>query len=256
MLETVFLSLHIVKRNWLVYRKDFLANISPTIADPAWLMLSLGLGLGSYIQQVEGMTYLQFLAPGLAISTAFFTAFFESSYGFFVRLTYENIFKAMLTTPIGVREIFLGEIIWVGLKGALMTFCVSLVLFLCDLMPNPIYLPLMALIGFLVAIPFGAIGLISVTLVKNINQFQTIYSFLISPIYFMSGIFFPLESLNKLILPLFNIFPLIHAVKLAQAIFQNNNILQTFMIYVPILMAQSIIYCLIAYNRVRNKLIS
>ena len=98
------MSFSLVARNWLVYRKDFIANISPTIADPALTMLALGVGLGSYVQTVEGISYQQFLAPGLAVATALFTSFFESSYGFYVRMTYENIFKAMLTTPIGVPE--------------------------------------------------------------------------------------------------------------------------------------------------------
>ena len=52
------LSLHIVRRNWRVYRKDFLANISPTLADPAFLILSLGLGLGGFmtIRSTDGAT--------------------------------------------------------------------------------------------------------------------------------------------------------------------------------------------------------
>src|SRR4051812_35549728 len=127
MLETLKLSFHIVRRNWWVYRKDLIANISPTIADPAFMILSLGVGLGSFVAEVHGHTYLQYLAPGLAVSTAMFTAFFETSYGFYIRMTFENIFKAMLTTPIGVNELVVGEFIWVALKGALMVSCVSVV---------------------------------------------------------------------------------------------------------------------------------
>src|SRR5688500_9056468 len=109
MLESLKLSFHITQRNWMVYRKDLIANISPTVADPAFIMLSLGLGLGSYLTNVAGMSYMQYLAPGLTVATSLFTSFFESSYGFFVRMTYENVFKAMLTTPIGVREVVIGE---------------------------------------------------------------------------------------------------------------------------------------------------
>ena len=109
MLESLFLSFHITRRNWTVYKKDLIANISPTVADPALVMVSLGLGLGAFITNVEGMSYMQYLAPGLTVATALFTSFFESSYGFYVRMTYENVFKAMLTTPIGVKEVVIGE---------------------------------------------------------------------------------------------------------------------------------------------------
>jgi len=82
MIETLSLAWSIVVRNWTVYKKDFLANISPTIADPSLIMVSLGLGLGPLVQSVGGRSYLEFLAPGLLASTALFTSFFESSYGF------------------------------------------------------------------------------------------------------------------------------------------------------------------------------
>src|SRR5258708_6907865 len=151
MAERLRLSLHIVRRNWLVYRKDFVANISPTVADPAFLILSLGLGLGAFMAEYQGHTFIQYLAPVLAVSSAMFTAFFETSYGFYIRMTYENIFKAMLTTPIGVDEIVIGELIWVALKGALMVFCVCLVLTCFGLFNSPILLLASPLIGVLVA---------------------------------------------------------------------------------------------------------
>ena len=91
----------VVVRNWVVYRKDFLANISPTLADPALMMVALGMGLSPFIGSIHGLSYAQFLAPGMAATTVLFTAFFECSYGFYVRMTFESVFKAMLTTPIG-----------------------------------------------------------------------------------------------------------------------------------------------------------
>ncbi|MFN9068817.1 MAG: ABC transporter permease, partial [Bdellovibrionales bacterium] len=142
-------------RNWTVYKKDFISNTSPTLADPALILVSLGLGLGGFVAEIQGRTYMEFLAPGLAVATALFTSFFESSYGFYVRMTYENVFKAMLTTPIGAAEVVLGELIWVGLKGALMAVGVSLVLAAFGLMSNLWLLPLTALVGFLVAVPCG-----------------------------------------------------------------------------------------------------
>src|SRR5262245_10104739 len=131
MLESVTLWLHITRRNWTVYRKDLIANLSPTVADPALTLVSLGLGLGAYLTYVQGMSYMQFLAPGLTVATALFTGFFESSWGFYVRMTYEGVFKAMLTTPIGASEIVIGEYIWCGLKGAGMATGVAILLALC-----------------------------------------------------------------------------------------------------------------------------
>lgn len=255
MRETSALAFHIVRRNWTVYKKDLVANISPTVADPALIMVSLGFGLGGYLTNVEGMSYMHYLAPGLTIATSLFTSFFESSYGFFVRMTYENVFKAMLTTPIGAREVVFGEMLWVGLKGAVMSIGVTIVLALFGMMVNPWLIPLLGIVGLLVALPCGAMGLLSTALVRNINQFQTVYSFLIAPLYFLSGIFFPISEMSAPVKLVAEFFPLIHGVRLAQSVFWNRDIASTFLVHGGILVAQSLIFCGLAYRQIRKKLV-
>lgn len=256
MLESLKLCMHITLRNWTVYKKDLIANISPTIADPALIMVSLGLGLGTFITDVKGMSYMQYLAPGLTVATALFTSFFESSYGFYVRMSYENVFKAMLTTPIGVREVVVGEMIWVALKGAVMSLCVAIVLALCGMMVNPWLIPTLAIVGFLVALPCGAMGLLATALVNNINQFQTVYSFIIAPLYFLSGIFFPIDQMSAPVRFVAEFFPLIHGVRLAQSLFWQREIAQTFVYSGSILALQSLVLCSLAYWKIRKKLIA
>lgn len=222
MTESIRLSWHIVVRNWTVYKKDFFSNISPTLADPSLIMVSLGIGLGPLIQDVNGRSYLAFLAPGLVATTALFTSFFESSYGFYVRMTYESVFKAMLTTPIGTREVVIGEYLWNFIKGAIMAFGVGIVLFFFGLMPSLLLLPALALVGGLISIPCAALGLLASSYIANINQFQTVYSFLIAPIYFLSGVFFPIESMPELFQKIIQISPFAHGVRLMQLLFWDQ----------------------------------
>jgi lipooligosaccharide transport system permease protein len=254
MRETWTLSWHLVRRNWWVYRKDFLANISPTISDPAFMIFSLGVGLGAFVTEVHGRTYIQYLAPGLAVSTAMFTAFFETSYGFYVRMTFEAIFKAMLTTPIGVREIVFGEFLWVAIKSAIMVFGTTLVLMLFGLFPYPPNLVLAPLVGILVGLPLGAIGLLASCYVKNINQFQTVYSFILSPLYFFSGIFFPVEQMPQWLQVIAKSLPLYHGVVLSQSIYWNENVLSSWMNHGPILLLYSIVLVGFSFGRVRRRL--
>ncbi len=209
------LAWHVVVRNWTVYRKDFLANISPTLADPALMMTALGLGLSPFIGQIEGLSYAQYLGPGLVATTALFTSFFECSYGFYVRMTFESVYKAMLTTPIGVREVVIGEFIWVFIRAALMAAGVGLVLMVMGLVRNPVVLLLFPIIGGTLAVPCGAIGLLAAAQVRNINQFQTVYSFLIAPIYFLSGVFFPLAE-GSVLMWVVQFSPFYHGVRLLQ----------------------------------------
>lgn len=254
--ESLRLCLYITLRNWTVYKKDLIANISPTVADPALIMVSLGLGLGAYVTNIHGMTYMQYLAPGLTVATALFTSFFESSYGFYVRMTYENVFKAMLTTPIGVTEVVVGEMVWVGLKGAVMAVGVAIVLALFGMMKNPLLIPMLATVGFFVALPCGAMGLLATALVRNINQFQTVYSFVIAPLYFLSGIFFPIDQMSTPVRVVAEFFPLIHGVRLAQALFWNTGILDAYLYHGSILLVQSAVLCTIAFTQIRKKLVA
>jgi lipooligosaccharide transport system permease protein len=70
-------------------------------------------------------------------------------------------------------------------------------------------------IGALMALPCGAIGLLSSAWVRNINQFQSVYSFLIAPIYYLSGVFFPLSN-NSWLGVVVQFSPFYHGVRLLQ----------------------------------------
>ena len=252
-LESWRLAWHVVVRNWTVYRKDFLANISPTLADPALIMFSLGMGLSPFIGQINGHSYAQFLAPGMIATTALFTAFFESSYGFYVRMTFESVFKAMLTTPIGVREVVLGEFLWVFVRAALMALGVALVLLLLGLLPNPWSVLICPLIAGFLSLPCAAIGLLATSWVRNINQFQTVYSFIIAPTYFLSGVFFPLQYQPGLAVVV-QFSPFYHGVRLIQCTVWGEFPASEILWHLSALLAFTLVLGFFAFRRIDQKL--
>lgn len=252
-LESFRLAWHVVVRNWMVYRKDFLANISPTLADPALIMFSLGMGLSPFIGQIDGHSYAQFLAPGMIATTALFTAFFESSYGFYVRMTFESVFKAMLTTPIGVREVILGEFLWVFVRAGLMALGVTLVLLVLGLLPNPWAALICPLIAGFLSLPCAALGLLAASWVRNINQFQTVYSFLIAPIYFLSGVFFPLQGQAALAVVV-QFSPFYHGVRLIQYVVWGQFPVVEILLHAAALLGFTLVLGFFAFRRIDRKL--
>ncbi len=255
LLISLRLAWRVVIRNWVVYRKDFLANISPTLADPALMMSALGIGLSPFIGRIAGLTYAEFLAPGMVATTALFTAFFECSYGFYVRMTFESVYKAMLTTPIGVREVVLGEFIWVFIRAGFMAAGVGLVLLAMGLLRNPWSVLVFPCIGGLLAVPCGAIGLLAASFVRNINQFQTVYSFLIAPIYFLSGVFFPLDD-RPVLSAIVQISPFFHGVRLLQLFAWGQFPAGTMAYHLGALILFSAGLGLWALHRIEQKLVS
>jgi lipooligosaccharide transport system permease protein len=245
----------VVIRNWVVYRKDFLANISPTLADPALMLTALGMGLSPFIGSIHGLSYSQYLAPGMVATTVLFTAFFECSYGFYVRMTFQSVFKAMLTTPIGTPEVVLGEFIWVSIRAALMAGGVGMVLALLRLLPNPWAVFLFPLVGGMLAIPCGAIGLLASSYVRNINQFQTVYSFLIAPMYFISGTFFPLGD-RPILGAIVQISPFFHGVSLLQMAAWNQFSPERIWYHLGFVFVYALILSLWSLVRIRNKLVN
>jgi lipooligosaccharide transport system permease protein len=137
-----------------------------------------------------------------------------------------------------------------------MSVCVAIVLALCGFVAELLLIPALALVGFLVALPCGAMGLLATALVRNINQFQTVYSFLIAPLYFLSGIFFPISQMATPVRLAAEFFPLIHGVRLAQAFFWNKGIFEALIFSGGILVVQSVVLFGLAYWRIRKKLVS
>ena len=251
--EHFLLSWRVVQRNWLLYKKELFANLSPTIIDPALFLLAFGVGMGAYVKDIDGTSYLKFIGPGLCITTALFTAFFEASYNFYVRMTFERIYDAMMTTPIGPWEIITGEFMWVGLKGAVMSFGVGLVLTVFQVI-DPTFLFLIPFVGALVSLACGALGLIASAVVRSINQFQTVYALIISPMFFLSGAFYPVKDLPEIWRVASGFSPLYHGVRMGQQALWNEDIVATFLFHAPILLFMSVFLMFLSYRLIYPRL--
>ncbi len=249
MISTLKQSFYIVIRHWLVYRKDFLANISPTLADPLFLIISLGLGLSGFVSEINGQRYIVFLAPGLVAISALMTSFFETSYNAYIRLTYEGVYKAMMTSPIGPRDIATGELLWVALKGGVMSCIIASLMALFNLF-SWTAIPALTIVGSLIGLCCGSLGIIATTLVRNINQFQTVYSFVISPMYFLSGIFFPVgESTPIWLYAIIQLSPLFHGVRVLQEVAWSTYDLQALLTHGLLFLAMTLGLIIIAVRR-------
>lgn len=228
--ETLQLSWKVAMRHWAVYQKNLFANMLPTITDPIFYLIVLGYWLGSHVADINGMKYLNYLAPGMVLTTCLYTAFFETSYGFYIRMEFQGVYHAMVTTPVGAREVLIGEFIWVALKGAVMSVITALILVVAGV-AEITYLPLVPILGALVGLAIGGIGLISAGYVRNMDQFQTVYSLVIAPMFFVSGIFFPMEQIPSWIRGICFISPLYHGVRLGQSLLWAKDLGSTWAVH-------------------------
>jgi len=200
-----------------VYTRNLVSNGLPPFLEPVIFLLGIGLGLGRYIAEMDGLPFLVFLASALPVTSAMFTAAYECTFGTFVRLEYQKAYDGMVAAPVTVNDLFIGEILWAGSKGLFFSACVVVVMALFGALPMPLGLVAVP-IGFLTGAMFGALSLVVTSVVKNINHFNFYFTGLLSPMFFFSGTVFPIESLPRGLRPLAEILPLTHAVRLTRSL--------------------------------------
>lgn len=242
-------------RHMRVYTKNILSNGFPPFVEPLIFLAGIGLGLGTYINKpMEGLRYIEYLGTGLLVTTAMFTSAFECSFGTFIRLEFEKVYDGMLAAPMTVNNLIVGEMLWAGTKGFFFTFAVLCILavFKIILLPYGLLAPL---VGFLTGVVFAALSLFVTSYVKTINHFNFYFTGLISPMFFFSGVVFPVSNLPSFLRPVVELVPLTHSVRLVRAVCTNS--------YRPVLL-YDLVYILafiaivgfFAINRLRKRLVN
>lgn len=207
--------LRVIQRNARVWWKYKVPSLVGNLGQPLLFLVAFGFGLSQQIETVAGLTYLQFIAPGLACSAVMYSAAFEATYGSYTRLSAQSTFEGILMTPITVEELALGEVLWGALKGLLSGLIMIGVMPLFGLWPSPwvICLPLLL---FVAGTLFAALGLIMTALATNYDFFNYFVSLIITPLFLFSGIFFAVDTLPIPTRALVRVMPLTPVVDLAR----------------------------------------
>jgi lipooligosaccharide transport system permease protein len=240
-------------RHARVYSQNLLSNGLPPFLEPLIFLAGIGLGLGRYIQDMNGIPYLEYLASGLLVTAAMYTSVFECSFGTFIRLEFDKVYDGMLGAPITAKNLMVGEILWAGTKGLFFTFAVVIIVAAFQILPVGAVIPT-PLVGFLTGIMFASMSLLVTSFVNNINHFNFYVSGLISPMFFFSGVAFPIENLPSALVWLAEALPLTHSVRLARA-FSLGDISVIHLLDVGYIIAFTFIIGFIAIWRLEKRLI-
>ena len=203
------------RRNFLVWRKLFIASVLSNLADPLILLFGLGYGLGALLPSVEGMSYLAFFAAGTLCSATMFTASFESMFSGFSRMHGQKTWDAILYAPLTIDDIVLAEVVWSASKAWLSGATILAVVAVFGLAASPIVV-LALPVAFLVGLAFAAVGLIMTVLAKNWDFFSFYMTLIMTPMTMISGVFFPAEQLPRPVLAVAQALPLYHGVELVR----------------------------------------
>ena len=211
------------ERNASIYRKTYRVNILPNFFEPFFYLLAMGLGLGAYLASINGVDYIDFIAPGLVATAAMYGTSFEVTFNCFVKMQFGKIYDAAMATPLSIEDIGLGELLW-GTTRALI-YGQAFLLIAAAFGVVHTWLALASPIAItLIGLMFSVIGLTFTAIIPLIDYFTYYWTLFITPMFLFSGIFFPLDRLPDWAQVLAWFMPLHHAVNLMRAITLTGDV--------------------------------
>ncbi|AFX99838.1 ABC transporter permease [Bdellovibrio bacteriovorus] len=240
-------------RNFMYFKKTWLVSLFWIVLEPVIYLGAIGFGLGAFVNNMGGMSYIEFFFPALLSTTAMMVAFFEGTYGNYTKLTHQKTYATIMLTRVGPEEIVAGELLWATSKGFFGVIGVTIVALFFGLIDS--YRILLALpILFLMSALFSCIGMILTSYARNYDSFIYSTSGLIVPMSLLSGTYFPLDQLPAALRYVAYLFPLTHAVAAVREVLHQGPTLWV-LIHVLILLAATWICMNIAFFRIRKKLL-
>jgi lipooligosaccharide transport system permease protein len=204
------------QRNSTVFFKLWHVEAPGFIIEPILILFAVGLGLGAYVGMVDGQKYIEFVVPGIIGGYAMFSATFECTYASYFRMEYQRTFDAVLSTPLSVEDVIAGEIFW-GATRAMFTGTAMLIIASAFQIVHSPWALLVPFITFLAGLLFSSIALFFTSLVPYIYSYNYYFSLFITPMFYFSGVFFPLSHFPQIVQNLSWVAPLTPVVYVLRA---------------------------------------
>ena len=213
---------HVLEHRAVQYRRTFRSSVFSSFLSPVLFLTAMGLGLGGYVDRsggtaLGGLTYLQFLAPGLLAATVMQAAAFEATFPIIGGLNWQRTFHAMYATPLSPRDIALGNLLWMAIRLGMIATVFTVVIIAFGAAHSPLVvlgIPVAVLTGMAFGAPIAAYSATQ----RTPNKFNVIFRFGITPLFLFSGTFFPIESLPGFLQPVAWLSPLWHGVDLTRGL--------------------------------------
>jgi len=208
----------LVERNVRAFRHGWVTLVSGFF-EPMFYLFSLGVGLGALIGDVDTgggrmIDYAVYVAPGMMAAAAMNGAVFDSTFNVFFKLKYAKLYDSVLATPLGPRDVAVGEISWALLRGLLYSTAFLVVATVSGVVTSwwaVLALPATTLIG----LAFAAVGMTATTFMRTWQDFDYV-QLAIVPMFLFSATFYPLSTYPDALQWVVQATPLYHGVALVR----------------------------------------
>ncbi len=224
-MHTYFRFWPVFLRNLLVWRKLAIPSLVANIAEPLMWLVAFGYGMGALVGEVnldgQRVPYILFLASGSICMSAMNAATFEALYSAFSRMHVQKTWDGILNAPMRLADVLLAEMLWAAFK-ALFTITAILGVMMGLGITHSWKLLAAWPILLCVGITFSCIALIFNALAKGYDFFTYYFTLFLTPMMFLSGVFFPRDQLPDLVREVSAWLPLTQAIALVRPLFLDQ----------------------------------
>lgn len=209
--------------HFTLYRTIWRSNVMASMLQPFLYLLGMGLGVGALVdrgndsaQLLDGLTYFQFLGPGLIATTAMMVVTSEAMWPVLGGFKWQSGFHAAAATPLSPSDIAGGVFLWHATKAAIAGSGVAVVLALFD-ETRSFGLPLAVVFGAITGLAFSSIVTAWTATREQDFSFPNINRFVVTPLFLFGGAFYPISQLPTWLQWVAKATPLWHGVELSRA---------------------------------------
>jgi lipooligosaccharide transport system permease protein len=256
-LPSLHRSLKLVRRNVFAYRHGWLAFVTGFF-EPAFYLGAVGFGVGRFVDSVPfaggRLDYASFLAPGMLAAATLNGALFDGFFGPFFKLNWMKTYEGIVTTPINIPDIAVGEVLWALIRGTVYGAGFLLVMLGFGLIHS--WWALLAVPAVMLsagALSAGAMVLTGVT--KQLSALDKVMTLVVFPLFLFSGTFYPVSLYPDMLRPIVQATPVYHSASLLRALTTGTVGFAT-LIHVAYLAAMLAVSGALAIRLMRTRLIA
>ena len=232
--------MRVVEREARVYRRLWHGSVFSSFVIPVLFLAAIGLGLGGLVDErsgsVAGLSYLDFVTPGLLAATAMQQATGGALWPVMAGTKWVRFFHGIVATPVGAADVYGGYVVWSALRSAASAGIFLAVATVLGGVPSPwgiLALPAAVLTASAFTAPLTAFAATQDTDLS----FAIILRLIIMPLFLFSGTFYPIDRLPDWLQPLCWLSPLWHGVELCRAATTGRADWDAVMVHLTVLVA-------------------
>lgn len=170
-------------------------TLVPPIITTTLYFLIFGKLIGGRIGEMNGVSYMQFIAPGLVMMTAITASYVNTASSFFLS-KFTRTYEELLVSPLSSHDIIWGYIIGSMMRGGLAGILVMLVS-LCFVSFDIHSWAMILLTLMMTTIAFALGGFINAIYAKTFDDVGIIPTFVLTPLTYLGGVFYSISLLPE-----------------------------------------------------------